>query len=691
MKFNFPGHKYLGPGNPVNNGEPVDEDDRIAQRHDIAYDRARNSKDIRTADKTAIGEFTSDFLRTGNSHSAIGAVGLGAKFIGESIVGVQYPSMPGPSSTPKPNTRGRVQGQVEFFENLNESSISNLSASTAGSMDPNLAESANTEDGPSRSARAGSGPGAGSIGAGGSASIVPIYRGIFQPTNRFNLSYRKEYRYFMQTSKSGYYCGNATLANGDEYVHLRLGSVHDIPWDRLAMYVSPREAAMMRTQFTKVTVDGVNVQVHSMGVRLPFETNAGVTTVANANVQMPLVEMFNIDQYYYTNTDGTKINAMFDQLQGTSIYPAEPATTVASDADPSTTFTNITAMFETREFDNPLEILLPRPARRTNADSFANALREYHNEPQFTMAITNSANGSNHLGKLFEREYKPKNGVIFQHCTNQTYTEMVNENGDEYNVQLPHLSRNINGPLLDTDEDFILWWNSEYRKVRVENDLNINVTDPKGVGRMPRFPIGMYNLRNAKSPNQDIVSAQWEFILVCEMNVTCEVGVKGVYNRNILAPETQHIYPAVRPGSSKRKVEFTDHNGRKQFNRPTLTEVSVIPPQWIDNTTEAVDYDPSSRAAEIAANKIRKRQSDPGTSETVSKRITPTRVDAPTRVDLPIPPAPESSDPMHVYMDNAYPVGMLAPDARKQFLSYLDTNPKNVKTIDDYFKQLLKH
>lgn len=36
--FNFPGHKYLGPGNGLDRGEPVDADDAAAQKHDQAYD-----------------------------------------------------------------------------------------------------------------------------------------------------------------------------------------------------------------------------------------------------------------------------------------------------------------------------------------------------------------------------------------------------------------------------------------------------------------------------------------------------------------------------------------------------------------------------------------------------------------------------------------------------------------------------
>lgn len=42
----FPGHKYLGPGNKIFCGTPVDSDDLIAQEHDLAYERAETKEDI---------------------------------------------------------------------------------------------------------------------------------------------------------------------------------------------------------------------------------------------------------------------------------------------------------------------------------------------------------------------------------------------------------------------------------------------------------------------------------------------------------------------------------------------------------------------------------------------------------------------------------------------------------------------
>lgn len=99
-RFNWPGHNYLGPGNPLDGAVPVDADDNIAKRHDEAYDRATGYPDIRKADEQAIDEFA----REGNVHSVIGALGLGAKKTWEDIFGPVYPNM-APKKPQKPTQK----------------------------------------------------------------------------------------------------------------------------------------------------------------------------------------------------------------------------------------------------------------------------------------------------------------------------------------------------------------------------------------------------------------------------------------------------------------------------------------------------------------------------------------------------------------------------------------------------------
>lgn len=94
MKFLYPGHNYLGPGNPLNNGTPVSNADRIAEKHDWQYHEATSQEEIFKSDQQAIGLFAADFLKSPNLASASGAVGLAIKHGTESLIGnVIYPSL----------------------------------------------------------------------------------------------------------------------------------------------------------------------------------------------------------------------------------------------------------------------------------------------------------------------------------------------------------------------------------------------------------------------------------------------------------------------------------------------------------------------------------------------------------------------------------------------------------------------
>lgn len=92
--FVFPGHKYLGPGNELNCGEPVDVDDAIAREHDRAYESATCKEDVYFADTKAIFSFMFDWVKNKNWHSAVGAIGLAFKHGTEKLLRrVLYPRL----------------------------------------------------------------------------------------------------------------------------------------------------------------------------------------------------------------------------------------------------------------------------------------------------------------------------------------------------------------------------------------------------------------------------------------------------------------------------------------------------------------------------------------------------------------------------------------------------------------------
>lgn len=87
----LPGSKYIGPGNPVDNGTPTNKVDFAAKQHDIAYGQARNDADVREADekfKTSAQNSVAEALSFGGNpiegiHGAVGYLGIQAKNIYE--------------------------------------------------------------------------------------------------------------------------------------------------------------------------------------------------------------------------------------------------------------------------------------------------------------------------------------------------------------------------------------------------------------------------------------------------------------------------------------------------------------------------------------------------------------------------------------------------------------------------------
>lgn len=80
-------HNYFGTEESDYTTTTIDKDDEIACEHDLLYERAISFWDIHKADLIAIGQFTSDFLHTGNWHSEVGPVGLDIKAITERVLG----------------------------------------------------------------------------------------------------------------------------------------------------------------------------------------------------------------------------------------------------------------------------------------------------------------------------------------------------------------------------------------------------------------------------------------------------------------------------------------------------------------------------------------------------------------------------------------------------------------------------
>lgn len=280
------GHNYFGPGNPLNNGIPVDSDDRIAQVHDTEYSIANSFEDIHKSDAKAIKSFAKDFIGTLNFHSAIGAAGLGAKYITESIIGRNlYPL--------------KMKRQNEEDDSSFKHQKSDEPSSTV-------------EDRINKPQAGGSLP-----GGTGSQVVATI---LHNPSMKHpTIKYRKTFQIYtagLQFEKFA----TATLAEGIP----RLGQVFSLTEasgyvtplailnpDMMALFVSPAEYnAMPLWTYAR----NCKIKVTPLGYRLPFATNEATSTYANSqtivqvattvglNTQVNLVESgYILDQQDLTN------------------------------------------------------------------------------------------------------------------------------------------------------------------------------------------------------------------------------------------------------------------------------------------------------------------------------------------------------------------------------------------------------
>lgn len=115
----YPGTKYVGPGNSLNKGEPVNHGDRVAQKHDLEYDYYKylyNRKEITKKEfEEKIKESDSNFIKENswfNLQEAISKAGIIGKQTVEKITGQLYPSM----SEEPDNKRKRIGANIEREE-----------------------------------------------------------------------------------------------------------------------------------------------------------------------------------------------------------------------------------------------------------------------------------------------------------------------------------------------------------------------------------------------------------------------------------------------------------------------------------------------------------------------------------------------------------------------------------------------
>jgi hypothetical protein len=121
---NFPrliGHNYLGPGNPLDAGEPIDSADRVAKIHDedygiieyLQHSASEHFSAVQEADNKAVDNFLKAYSEDNNLWNLVGAAGLNAKAAVEGAIGsIIYPKRMGGT----PERRGHKRTNEELLE-----------------------------------------------------------------------------------------------------------------------------------------------------------------------------------------------------------------------------------------------------------------------------------------------------------------------------------------------------------------------------------------------------------------------------------------------------------------------------------------------------------------------------------------------------------------------------------------------
>jgi hypothetical protein len=156
--FTTPGLKYQGPGNSTNIGEPVNDADKLAQRHDLQYahaafryakgkdTREQYEKRIRNIDGEYVGNnlklLTSSMNPLEQIPSAIGALGIGTKYGGETVFGQQYPSTDPAEAYSLPKSEGKLASKLlgTLKQNVSKSSTVQTSGSQMTQGNKRVAE-----------------------------------------------------------------------------------------------------------------------------------------------------------------------------------------------------------------------------------------------------------------------------------------------------------------------------------------------------------------------------------------------------------------------------------------------------------------------------------------------------------------------------------------------------------------------
>lgn len=224
----LPGYKYLGPGNDLERGVPVNKLDAAAKKHDEKYhkiteyfkktkNRKNFEEEIRRADSEFLEEVVTHAPDTAYDQVAkwLAVGGIGAKYVLEKYTGIIYPRV----------TEQDKDGNMEVPGNI--SSV--------------------------------------------------IGQGVQNHNNVHKFQFKKKFTFAIASSKASYNKTSTELIY-ETYIH-------SIPWQYIYLYMTEKEYDDMTKVFHTAKVTKVGIKITNLGNRTPFLTSTNSVNYANANSQ----------------------------------------------------------------------------------------------------------------------------------------------------------------------------------------------------------------------------------------------------------------------------------------------------------------------------------------------------------------------------------------------------------------------
>lgn len=520
-KFLLPGHNYLGPGNPLENGPTTNKADAVAKVHDYAYHNAQTKTDIFAADRNAISEF----LNTNSLSGYIGATGLGIKNLTESVLDrTLYPwNMPIVGG----KRSGSEQNTVNSKVTKNDHTVPSISNNSLPSAGDNVEEM----DTDAADVMLGDAPTEGNPGASnGSAhgQTARVFNGYPEEPDWVEYSFKKTYRW---TGESG--LPKFKKASGE--VIMKIGGAYFIPVENIFWYLSYNEFYNLMQNYEIVELLEANCDVYNYGIRLPFTTNEADSVTANASAQYPLCQWIGLESDYRLYRDPVDVVDVHTKVCGNANWYGKASDDWQDFKGTATDNWQLSARATSREFH--LEACVVIPTYQFTKD----ALLVY--TPNLN-SYAQTVNGTMNLGKVFTWHHKIQHGCISQrHFAKQkqglssvselsTFPQPYNflpgtttignkDDAKQYSTRDYHLGAS------SANDDEAAWVHL-HRQAAIDGwpalpHNNAYITKTK----IKPFIIGTQFLRNK---NDTELKANFEFVTTCTLKLRCRRGTKGIYS-----------------------------------------------------------------------------------------------------------------------------------------------------------------